>query len=78
MKRFNAVTKLIAVLALVNLIAPRMAYAYLDPGTGSYILQLLLGVFVGAMFAIKIFWKNIKGYFASAFQNRQKDERNDD
>ncbi|MFQ5495343.1 MAG: hypothetical protein ACE5EX_08160, partial [Phycisphaerae bacterium] len=34
--------------------------AYLDPGTGSIILQALLGVVFGALLGLKLFWVNIK------------------
>jgi len=37
------------------------AYAYLDPGTGSYFLQILIAGLLGALFLIKGFWKNIVG-----------------
>lgn len=33
--------------------------AYLDPGSGSMLLQVLLAVLLGAGVAIKIFWRNI-------------------
>ena len=34
-------------------------YAYLDAGTGSYIIQIVIGFFVGGLYAIKVFWKKI-------------------
>lgn len=37
--------------------------AYLDPGTGSLLTQLLIGGTLGIGLAIRIFWKNIKGLF---------------
>ena len=39
------------------------AYAYLDPGTGSIIAQMLIGTLVGAGLAIKIYWQKIKMIF---------------
>ena len=36
------------------------AYAYLDPGTGSYFLQIIIATLLGAMYAIKHFWYKIK------------------
>jgi len=39
------------------------AYAYLDPGTGSMILQAVIGAIAGSAVAIKIFWKRIKYFF---------------
>lgn len=36
------------------------AFAYLDPGTGSYVLQLLLGGLFGLLYLIKMKWRKIK------------------
>ena len=36
--------------------------AYLDPGTGSMLIQIILAVILGAGVAIKIFWRNIKAF----------------
>ena len=36
------------------------AYAYLDPGTGSVILQALIGVIAGVLIALKIYWYKLK------------------
>ena len=37
--------------------------AYLDPGSGSFLIQLLIAGLVGAGFLIKVYWKKIKGLF---------------
>lgn len=42
---------------------PQTTEAYLDPGTGSLIIQVVIGVFVGGLFALKIFWNRIKAFF---------------
>lgn len=39
------------------------AYAYLDPGSGSFIIQMLLAGLMGAALMIKIYWKKIKSFF---------------
>jgi hypothetical protein len=39
---------------------------YLDPGTGSILLQLLVGVLMGGLLAVKIYWKKIKAFFIKA------------
>ena len=36
------------------------AYAYLDPGTGSYFIQIIIATLLGSMYAIKQFWYKIK------------------
>ena len=39
------------------------AYAYLDPGTGSILLQLLLGGVAGFLVIGKLYWQRIKDFF---------------
>lgn len=65
----------VALVALVYLISPTPAYAYLDPGTGSFIFQLVIAGLAGAAFVIKMYWKKIKTFFAQRFlKDDQKDE----
>jgi len=39
----------------------RPAYAYLDPGTGSVMLQLILGGAAGVMVVARLYWSKLKG-----------------
>ena len=38
-------------------------FAYLDPGTGSIIIQAVVGGVLGGMLVIKLFWKKILSFF---------------
>ncbi len=69
MNWFPQMTRLLIVFFMIPLIFPHGAYAYIDPGTGSYILQLIIAVFVGAMYAIKIFWKRIIAFVKKLFSS---------
>ena len=60
---------LISVLAVLFSI-PVPAYAYIDPGTGSYLLQVTLAIVFAAVFAVKHYFKRIKSLLK---RNRQKD-----
>jgi hypothetical protein len=51
-------------LAVCYLLSPSQLFAYLDPGTGSYLFQILIAGLVGGLFAVKIFWARIKEHFA--------------
>ncbi len=58
----------------IGLLAPlKKELAYLDPGTGSFLLQLLLATSLGALFIIKTFWKRIKGFFTRLFSRNKAD-----
>ena len=51
-----------AVMALF-VITSDYAYGYLDPGTGSYILQIILAGLLGVGVGVKMFWSKIKSIF---------------
>jgi hypothetical protein len=54
----------LAVLCLwVLLFLTRPAHAYLDPGSGSMVLQLLLGGVAAVGVVIKLFWHRILNIF---------------
>jgi len=38
---------------------------YMDPGTGSLLLQLILAALLGIGVTVRIFWKRIRGWFGS-------------
>lgn len=67
-----AVRLVLAVLAFW-LVLERPAHAYLDPGTGSYLFQLLVGAVFSALFGIRLFWTNIKLFFASLLSRKKSD-----
>lgn len=60
-------------IVLFTLIFTGNAYAYLDPGSGSYMLQLLVGALAAGAFVIKQYWRRIKRYFLSTFGRKGKD-----
>jgi hypothetical protein len=49
--------------------------AYIDPGTGSFILQVLVASLAGVVYIIKMFWRNIKGYFLKLLHKKKGDEK---
>ena len=54
------------------------AYAYLDPGSGSIILQGLLAAIAGALAAIKLYWNKLKGFFQSLAGKKKNSEKKND
>lgn len=42
------------------LMFPSQAHAYIDPGTGSFLIQIIFSAVLTAAVAIKIFWYNLK------------------
>ncbi|MFA6511988.1 MAG: hypothetical protein WCV86_02620 [Patescibacteria group bacterium] len=51
------------------------AHAYLDPGSGSFILQMILGVVLGSLVALKVFFRRIKAFFFARFSRSKEKEK---
>jgi hypothetical protein len=63
----NRSSRILLVVALIfgySLVTIPVANAYMDPGSGSFIIQMLLGATLGAAVAIKVFWRRIVGFFS--------------
>lgn len=58
---------------LVCLTSSSPSYAYLDPGTGSIILQSILGVIAVAMGLLRLYWYRFK-QFVSNLTTTSRDE----
>ena len=46
--------------------------AYLDPGTGSIIIQAILGFIAAAGATITVYWKKFKEFFQKIFKSKKK------
>jgi hypothetical protein len=53
------------------LVVPQVAYAYIDPGAGSSVVEIIIAFVVGGFFFIKLYYRKIM----SAFR-RKKDGEN--
>jgi len=38
-------------------------FLYIDPGSGSYLVQVIIAAVLGGAFWIKRFWRKIKSFF---------------
>jgi hypothetical protein len=51
---------------------PHKAHAYIDLGTGSYLLQIAIGLFIGMLFSLKLFWQRVRAFITRLFQKKEK------
>jgi len=49
--------------------------AYLDPGSGSFLIQLLIAALLGLGIAFRASWGKIKGWFG--FKTKSEDDDDD-
>jgi hypothetical protein len=54
--------KTVALLTVLTFAVASPAQAYLDPGTGTMILQIILGGVAGILVAGKLYWTRLKGF----------------
>ena len=74
MKYFTCLIRTLTVLALFYLIFPEKAYAYMDMGSLSYILQLIVAALVGILLTTKIVWHRIRFFFKKLFSREEYHE----
>ena len=65
---------LFLIFGLISYTSP--AYAYLDPGTGSMLLQGLIGGIAATIAFLSIYWQKVKAFFVK--QKPDIDEENKD
>jgi nitrate/nitrite transporter NarK len=58
--------RVVAIWLAVQLVSfSAAAHAYLDPGTGSMLVQSLLAGVAGAVAVIGLYWQRVKAFFAN-------------
>jgi len=70
---YRSAARRLTMAGLALVILTNVAHAYLDPGTGSYILQLLIGGLLGGLFAIGLFWKKSLAFIKRLFTGKKHD-----
>ena len=60
--------------ALLVLGASKPAFAYIDPGTGAMLLQLLLGGVAGGLVILKLYWHRLKERTTRLFGVRNEEQ----
>ena len=67
---------LLLLLTLSVLLFPEHAHAYLDPGTGSYVFQILIASIIGGAVVFKSGWSKIVELFKRKPRRSSADEKN--
>ena len=70
------IPRIIPVIALLLILTARSAYAYLDPASGSMILQIIVAAVAAVLITLKAFWHKIRGMFGGS--PTEESEESDD
>ena len=60
---------------IFSLLFSTNSYAYIDPGSGSIILQAIIAAFAGAGTAITIYQKKVKLFFSKIFKKKDNERK---
>ncbi len=75
MKYIKTFLTALSFIAFFYFITPNMLYGYLDAGTGSYMIQIIIAGLAGGALAIKIFWRRIYSFFKKDPSRSKKGEK---
>jgi hypothetical protein len=69
---FNSktVTRIAVYSAIFYFGLAKPAYAYIDPGSGSYFLQLLIASLLAGLYSLKIYWAKIRSFLGKILKWR--------
>ena len=68
MKNRVPLTALLALALTLVLVQP--ARAYIDPGSGSYVFQILIATAIGLAYSIRLYWDRLKSFIASVIAKK--------
>ena len=66
---------IIVLFTLSSLLFTTKTFAYIDPGSGSILLQAIIAAIAGAGTAISIYWKKIKLFFTKILKKKDNDKK---
>lgn len=72
----HVITRASAVAALLTMTTVD-AFAYLDPGTGSIILQGLIAAFAAVAVTARIYWRKIADFLRDPFNRRREQDEDE-
>jgi hypothetical protein len=61
---------------LLTLFVSENAYAYLDPGSGASIIQIIIAFIAAIGATISFYWGKFKLILSKLFKNKKKDKTN--
>jgi len=63
MRKRKMIAIIFTILVTIGVVWPRKASAYLDPGSGSYLIQIIIAGMVGFGFFFRNYWQQVKIFF---------------
>jgi hypothetical protein len=61
----------LSMVGVLGLIFPTDAFAYLDPGTGSMVVQTVIAVLAAAGYALRVYWRRVQQLFKRSSESER-------
>ena len=61
-------------MAVIHLLFVRDAQAYLDPGALGFFFQMVAASILGALIALRIYWRKVKSTVKNLFSSSKEEE----
>lgn len=71
MKHRRSLSNAVVLAVVLLFVCGQHVHAYIDPGSGSYVLQLIVAGLLGAGVIVRIYWKRIKVSILRVFLRSQ-------
>ena len=68
----------IILVLLLSLVLASRVHAYIDPGTGSYIIQVAIAAVLTGLVVLKHSWHRVRGFFKGSSRKETTDLDQDD
>jgi hypothetical protein len=74
------ITGIAGITLIIVMIISRPAHAYLDPGTGSMLIQAAIAIIAAGSLFLSMFWKRVKAFLNKIFGSKEAtgDQHNDE
>jgi hypothetical protein len=66
----RTLTRITVYSAIFYLVPAKPIHAYIDPGSGSYFLQLLIAGLLAGLYSLKIYWAKVRGFLGKLLRWR--------
>ena len=67
--------KALALLLVLCAIFPISVLAYIDPGSGSLLLQVLIAGLLGLAFTLRLYWRRLKNFLGRFLSGSTRDDK---
>jgi hypothetical protein len=74
MKLWFRLADMLLLVAVIQVLTPGDAQAYLDPGTASFVFQVIAASVLTALITLKIYWQKVKSGVRSLFSRKKEEE----